>query len=437
MNKWNDTVSFNLCRSDAKNYCLGRSVTLRQKLKCNKFLSEQVNKDSDILLRKNYSCEATYQTQSRVEKGTTYFAGLLFSLLLCFGGYAESTSAVVQTQNKLKQLDAQINSLQKTLNSAHDKRGLLNKELSETEKQIGTGIHKLHSIQNEIKDTENKITDLQEQVNQLNQQLITQQQLLANHVRARYQMGEYQPLKLLLNQDDPNKVSRTLSYYQYIVKSRQQLIDKIDKTRANLSESKEKLRTELIANKQLKSELTQHQQQLQQNKTYHTALIQSLNHEIQDKQNRLREVRKNKENLARLLKSLATQQSITPVSTPFSQMRKKLPLPVQSQSRSLRKMNQGVTFFAEEGAVVTAVYPGKVVFSDWLKGYGLLLIIDHGQGFMTLYAHNQSLFKSKGQYVRQNEQIASVGHSGGIKQNGLYFEIRLKGKAIPPLNWLS
>lgn len=110
---------------------------------------------------------------------------------------------------------------------------------------------------------------------------------------------------------------------------------------------------------------------------------------------------------------------------------------MQTQGRSFRKMHQGVTFFAEEGAVVTAVYPGKIVFSDWLKGYGLLLIIDHGQGFMTLYAHNQSLFKRKGQYVNQNEQIASVGHSGGIKQNGLYFEIRLKGKAVPPLNWLS
>lgn len=364
-------------------------------------------------------------------------------MMLCFGVYAESTSSVLQTKNKLKQLDAQINSLQQTLNTAHDKRGVLNKELSETEKQIGQGIRKLHSLQEDIKNKENKIADLQKQVSQLNKQLVTQQQLLANHVRARYQMGEYQPLKLLLNQDDPGKISRILTYYQYIIKSRQQLIEKIDNTRAKLSASKEKLRAELDANKQLKQELTQHQEQLQQNKGYHTTLIQSLNHEIQDKQNTLREVRKNKENLARLLNSLA-RQSITQESkpmpqsiSPFTQMRKKLPFPVQSHGRSLRKMNQGVTFFAEEGAIVTAVYPGKVVFSDWLKGYGLLIIVDHGQGFMTLYAHNQSLFKSKGQYVRQNEQIASVGHTGGIKQNGLYFEIRLRGKAVPPLNWLS
>ena len=91
-------------------------------------------------------------------------------------------------------------------------------------------------------------------------------------------------------------------------------------------------------------------------------------------------------------------------------MRKKLPLPVQTEHRSLQKMNQGVTFFADEGAVVTAVYPGKVVFSDWLKGYGLLLIIDHGQGFMTLYAHNQSLFKHKGQTVHQRDksQVSAI-----------------------------
>ena len=99
-------------------------------------------------------------------------------------------------------------------------------------------------------------------------------------------------------------------------------------------------------------------------------------------------------------------------------------------------MNQGVTFFADEGTVVNSVYPGKVVFSDWLKGYGLLLIIDHGQGFMTLYAHNQSLFKRTGQMVKQSEPIASVGHTGGIRQNGLYFEIRVKGKAVPPMTWL-
>jgi len=361
---------------------------------------------------------------------------LILGMLLSFCVDAQSPSSVSQTQTKLKQLDVQIHNLQQTLASANDKRGVLNKELSGTEKQISEGVRKLRAIGRNMNNKERKIATLQDQVTQLNKQLTMQQQLLASHIRARYQMGEYQPVKWLINQDNPYKVNRILSYYQYIVKSRQQLIEQIDKTRSNLSESKEILHRELAANQQLKGRITQHQQQLEHNKSYHTTLIKSLNNEIQNKQHNLREAQKNKDNLARLLKSLA-QQSIAQSSKPFIQMRKKLPLPVQARNRSLLKMNQGVTFFADEGTVVTAVHPGKVVFSDWLKGYGLLLIIDHGQGFMTLYAHNQSLFKRKGQSVYQNEQIASVGHSGGIKQNGLYFEIRVRGKAVPPLNWLS
>jgi septal ring factor EnvC (AmiA/AmiB activator) len=94
-------------------------------------------------------------------------------------------------------------------------------------------------------------------------------------------------------------------------------------------------------------------------------------------------------------------------------------------------------FLAQEGAPVTAVLPGKVVFSDWLNGYGLLLIIDHGQGMMSLYAHNESLFKSKGTLVKPGEQIATVGHTGGIRENGLYFELRSRGKVIPPRQWLA
>lgn len=365
-------------------------------------------------------------------------ACFLFSILASqwLEAASQASPAMTKTQTKLKQLNDKINVLKNTLASANDRRGALNKELSSTEKQIGEGVQKLRSIQQTIGVKELKIAELQNKSNDLTQQLLTQQQLLAAHVRARYQTGEYQPLKWVINQDDPYKISRLLTYYQYIIKSRQQLIDQIDITRENLNENKEHLHKELAETHQLKNELMQHQHQLEQNKRYHTALIDSIDSEIQSKKQALRDFEKDKNNLSRLLITL-TQQSAAKSSAPFIRMRKKLPLPIQTAHRSMQKMNQGVTFFAEEGTVVTAVYPGKVVFSDWLRGYGLLLIVDHGQGFMTLYAHNQSLFKHKGQTVYQNEQIASVGHSGGIKQNGLYFEIRQRGKAIPPLGWLS
>jgi len=360
---------------------------------------------------------------------------LSICLIISVSVWAEPAS-LTQTKSKLKQLDEQISKLKQTLASANDKRGVLDKELANTERQIGEGIHSLRNIQQDINTKQQKIVNLQQSVNDLNKQLIAQQQLLAEHVRARYKMGEYQPLKWLMNQDDPYAISRLLTFHQYLVRSRQNIIDQIDMTKQNLTLNQETLKTELEAQRQLQQQLNKHQQELEQNKHYHEAVIQSLNNEIQTKQLTLSEYERNKKNLSQLLKTLA-QQSIIQVKQPFTQMRKKLPRPVRIQPQALQKMNQGVTFFAGEGTPVTAVYPGKVVFSDWLNGYGLLLILDHGQGFMTLYAHNQSLFKRKGETVLQGEQIAAVGHSGGLKQNGLYFEVRHRGKAISPLDWLS
>ncbi len=367
-------------------------------------------------------------------KGTLRF---FLIVSFCSSLYAQpSTVTVAMTQNKLKKIDLQINNLKQTLTFAHNQHATLHQELSKTEKQMGESLRELHSTLSIMAITEHKIKELQEKVAGLNQGLLQQQKLLASHVRARYQMGEYQPLKCMINPNDPHQMSRILTYYQYFIQSRQKLINQVDLTRQKIKDNQEVLKQELAKNLALKNKITQHQQQLMENKRYHTALIRTLNNEIQSKQQHLVEAQKNKNNLAALLRSLS-QQSVTRTSIPFGQMHRKLPYPVQTTQRSMQRMNQGLTFFADEGTAVTAVYPGKVVFSDWLNGYGLLLILDHGQGFMTLYAHNQSLFKRKGQTVHQNEQIASIGHTGGIKQNGLYFEIRVRGKAVPPLGWLA
>lgn len=361
---------------------------------------------------------------------------LIINLLLLTQGSQAETAAMSQTKIKIKQLETQISHLQHTLSSAQDKTGTLNHELAETEKQISLGVHQLSDARQEMERIQHKITALQQEINGLNEQLSKQQQLLAKHIRARYTMGEYQPLKWLLNQDNPYTTNRLLTFYQYMVQSRQHLIEHVQVTRKNLTLSQEQLHHQINEQQQLQQQLNEHQQKLEQNKRYSTEIIRSLNQDIQSKQHALEDYQRNKGNLSNLLKSL-TQQSIVQTQHPFMYMRKKLPRPVGASNSSIQNLRQGVVFFAQEGTPITAVYPGKVVFSDWLKGYGLLLIIDHGQGFMTLYAHNQSLFKQKSDTVAQGEQIATVGHSGGLKQNGLYFEIRQRGKAIPPLRWLS
>lgn len=348
---------------------------------------------------------------------------------------AESTT-VSQTKSKLKQLDNQINKLKQTLASAHDKQGTLNQELASTEKQIGEGVRQLRSINADMQSKQRKITSLQQHVVILNKQLTAQQQLLAQHIRARHKMGEYQPIQWIINQDDPYTINRLLTFYQYLVRSRQHIIDEIDTTKKNITLNQAKVQQELAEQQALQDKLHSRQQQLEQDKHYHKAVIDTLRQNIQSNQHTLSEFERNKENLSQLLKTLATQ-SVISARLPFTKMRHKLPRPVHVAITSVLSMNQGVTFFAGEGTPVHAVYPGKVVFSDWLNGYGLLLIIDHGQGFMTLYAHNQSLFKHKGAAVAQGESIAAVGHSGGIKQTGLYFEVRQRGKAVPPLDWLT
>ena len=355
--------------------------------------------------------------------------------MLAHGLHAE-TAALSQTKTKLKQLEVKISHLQKTLSSEHNKNALLNQELAETEKKISIGVHQLSNIQQQMTNTRHKIATLQQQINELNEQLNGQQHLLAKHLRTRYSMGEYQPLKWLLNQDNPYTTSRLLTYYQYIIQSRQHIIDHIQITKKNISIYQGKLHQEINEQQQLQLNLSKNQRKLEQNKLYSTAIIHALNQDIQSQQQALNEYQKNKDNLSNLLKTLV-QQSIIQTQRPFTYRHKKLPRPVAVSDTNQQHLNQGVVFFADEGTPVMAVFPGKVVFSDWLKGYGLLLIIDHGQGFMTLYAHNQSLFKQKGNTVDQGEQIATVGHSGGLKKNGLYFEVRERGKAIPPLKWLT
>ena len=349
-----------------------------------------------------------------------------------------SSGTITDAQNKLKQLNQQITQLGQTLSHTQDKRGVLNQELGNTEKQLSACVQKINTIQHDITLKQRNIAALEQRVNVLSRELATHQELLAQHVKARYKMGEYRPLIIALNQNDLYKVNRLVTFYQYLVRSRQTVIETIIATKKKLAADQFALQSEIKAQQKLQAQLHEQQQDFEQSKNYHQVVIKSLNQAIQSQQHQLSEFQQDKANLSRLLQTLARENAeITHPKQPFTFMRHKLPFPVKVSRGSIQRDSQGVTFIASEGTRVQAVYPGRVVFSDWLKGYGLLLIIDHGQGFMTLYAHNQALFKSKGAQVAQGEQIATIGHSGGLKQNGLYFEVRQRGRAVSPMEWLS
>lgn len=360
---------------------------------------------------------------------------LIFGLFLFAVAYANAAD-LNQTQSQLNDLEKKIAHLQTVLNQTQNKKAVLNRELAKTDKQISASIQQLHTIHRDLDKNKQQLNALNKKNDQLSQQLKKEQQLLAAHLRARYKMGEYQPLKWLLNQESPHFISQLLTYYQYLVQSHVQTISSIQAIKIALLENQTDLSAKRKTQKKLEKQFTSRKKQLQADKTYQTQLINKLNNDIHYKQNTLAEYNKNKQNLTHLLQNLL-KKSVAKTTTPFSRLRHKLPIPVKALKKESKQINQGVMFFAEEGSPVQAVYPGQVVFSDWLKGYGLLIIIDHGRGYMTLYAYNQSLFKQTGDIVDKGSQIATVGHSGGLKKNGLYFEVRYRGKAVSPLDWLS
>ncbi len=361
---------------------------------------------------------------------------LFMSLSLLANTASPESRSMTQTKSQLKQIERKMSQIQLNIDRTHNKQSVLNQELSKTENQIRAGEVQLKKIQLVLKAKNHQIAELEQQVNSLSEQLHNQQHLLAEHIRVRYKMGEYQPLKWLFNQDNPDAINRLLTFHQYLVKSRQHVMDDVNNTKKTLTLNQNKLHQELIEQERLQQQLNKRQQTFDRDKRYRKSLIGSLSQDIKNQQQTLLSYKRNKENLSRLLASLV-QQSVLQTRHSFTQMRRKLRQPVQTNAGGIQKMHQGVVFFSDEGTPVVSVSPGKVVFSDWLNGYGMLLIIDHGWGFMTLYANNKSFIKHKGDLVNQDEKIAIVGHSGTLKQNGLYFEIRQRGKAVNPLEWMS
>lgn len=365
------------------------------------------------------------------------FLSLRQVVLICSSFIIHNTlygSEITNTQIKIKRMDTEITTLKHRLTQDHHKQHSLEEELAITEQAIGNNIKKLRDIQQMIKDNQKEITALEDKITTLKKQQTQQQRQLAKYLIARYKMGENKPLQWLIDVKNYHHISRLFTFYSYIIHSQQQLITQLKQTTTTLILSQKNLQYTLEKHQQLQQHTLYYQQQLEQEKKHHLVIMQTLKKTIHSEEEKLQIYQRDKAKLTQLLQTLVKQSKSRYI--PFNRLQHKLPRPIQ-HALAIKSINQGVVFLANEGTPVFSVYPGKVVFSDWLRGYGLLLIIDHGQGFMTLYAHNQSLFKNKGEHVEEGEQIATIGHSGGLNENGLYFEIRQRGKAITPMEWLS
>lgn len=375
---------------------------------------------------------------------------LLAVVALCLTLPALSMSNVQEqslqeSEQQLDKIKRSISQIKRWIRGAEDKQSDLTRQLRQAEQEIGDSLRSIRRLESKILATQERLKTLASHQKKQKNALREQRHLMAEQMRAAHAMGREQGLKLLLNFEDPIKIKRLLNYYSYFNEARGQRIVESRQLLFGLQQTQ----NEVLSNKQTllesKAELEKNHRFLAAGRDKRAAALAKLNKSLGGKEHQLVNLEQDQQRLEELIKALqkavAAEMQNDPV--PFDTLRGKLSWPTQGQLvrgkdyATGRLGSNGVFFKTESNEAVSAVHHGRVVFADWLKGFGLLLILDHGDGFMSLYGFNQTLLKDTGDWVASAEVIANAGNSGGQSESGLYFEIRHKGKPRNPLDWLT
>jgi septal ring factor EnvC (AmiA/AmiB activator) len=270
---------------------------------------------------------------------------------------------------------------------------------------------------------------------------------LAQQINAAYRAAGQTRLKLVLNQDDPQEMGRMLAYYDYLNRAQVDKIAGLKEALTTLDGMQQSIDRELQLIDSVQTEQQTVLDDLEEQRQNRNALLAQLSRQISSEESRLAELQQNQRDLEALLERLSDVLADIPPDlgsrSGVAARKGRIAMPVRGPVRHAygqRRVGgmkwQGWLIGAERGSEVTAVAYGRVAFADWLRGYGLLLIIDHGQGFLSLYGHNESLLQDVGSWVEPGQVISVVGENPGGGQ-GLYFELRKNGKAVDPAAWLA
>jgi len=401
------------------------------------------------------SINGRYQGKDTRYKYKTRLVSLLRYLLL--GTLAALVQASTATANdsadyqtkaaKLEQLRNQIEALRTELNQAQGQQGELHNQLRNTEQAIGKLTQSLRERTAQLHIQTQKLAELQASRQTQQAALVAQRRALAEQLRAAYMTGRQEYLKLLLNQQDPVLLGRSMVYYDYFNRARTRQISQLNAGLTQLVGLEQTINRQTAELVQLRAAEQQEKQALEQNQQQRRQILVKLDNEIlnqnQTLQSMLGDARQLELLLPKLQRALANIGAEAGNRVPFAQLKGKLPWPLRGpilspygSARMAGAMRwQGVLIGAQEGQEVRAISAGRVAFADWLRGFGLLVIIDHGDGYMSLYGHNQSLFKHTGDWVEGGEPIAGAGNTGGNNTAGLYFEIRHQGEPNNPGIW--
>ena len=368
------------------------------------------------------------------------------ALLLLATLPAAAADEIKSKESELQQLNSRIESLRAELVDSERLREGLRADLKAVEEKISASVKALRSIGREIEVERERLRALEESRMEQRQHIDLQREALARQLRAAYAMGRQERLKIMLNQQDPAVISRALTYYEYFNRARRQSIGRINQVIAQLTATEAE-----IAKQERQLVAAREQQQkdkavLESSRLAREPILAALSEEIEGKSQRLRRLEEDAKELTGIVERLQREKLELPMEIesgkPFAKLKGKLIWPAKGRlsarfgsSKAGNLRWEGVLISAREGEPVRAIHHGRVAFADWLRGFGLLMIIDHGEGYMTLYGHNESLLKDTGEWVEPGETIGTVGATGGRAQPGTYFGIRHNGRPMDPKHW--
>ncbi|MFQ3195717.1 MAG: septal ring factor EnvC (AmiA/AmiB activator) [Colwellia sp.] len=379
---------------------------------------------------------------------------LLFASIVSLSGMLMSESLAQQSSDNennqkkanqaLSKVQQQISDQQKSIKQTSSERSALEKQLRNDDISIAKIVKAMIKTNTDFEDTQLTLKNLAQEKVSLTHKKQQQEKVLAQQLRAAYTSGNHDYLKLLLNQKSPASVERTVTYYKYLNDARIKEIDQFQIVLSDLLAVTTQHQEQAKRLNILKQQQTEQKVTFQGSKQERKNTLRAINKELLNSKQLLAKLVAEEENLVVALQRIATLSQQSAELVGLKKLKRKLSWPIKgkiSHSFGSRKQGylkwKGILLAAPVGKQVKAIHNGTVLFSDWLKGYGLVTVLDHGAGYMSLYGHNQALLKSVGDRVETGEPIALVGQSGGQSQSGLYFEIRRDGQAVNPKAWFK
>lgn len=370
-------------------------------------------------------------------------------LLLSIGLMAETAAQQDReaVEARLETVRAEIADIQQRIDRDLDQRDELQDDLAQAERAVGQSRRARIETNRELERVRADIDRLEQRRGRLEEEAGRHATDLAQQLAAAYRLGGQSRLKMLLNQDDPRRFSRRLAYHGYLSRERIRAIDELNGTLDRLAETRRALQEEASTLETLRAASEVETRRLEAALGQREQALAALDERLAGQRDRLGQLERDAAELSDLLDRLGQMLADVPPDVavpPFAELRGKLPMPAEGPVRAAfgdRRSGElewsGWLIGIDSGQEVHSIAHGRVAYADWLRGYGLLLILEHGDGFMSLYAHNEALMRDVGDWVAPGETIAVSGRSGGIAEPALYFELRREGEPIDPAGWIN